>query len=184
MNRPSFLEGALVALIAAVVAAVLYTGLCLPFPPREALALTVAALGLGYLLYLLARSGERAGRVLLGLAWVPVTAASLALVPSAWSQCLVQLGLVWVVRVWCFQWTPTAALLDLGLILAGVAAALWASLHSGSLFLAVWSLLLVQALFGAIPARPWHRAEVDTGPEPFDLARRSAEGALRRCASS
>ena len=53
MNRPSFLEGALVALIAAVAAAVLYTGLCLPFPPREALALTVAALGLGYLLYLL-----------------------------------------------------------------------------------------------------------------------------------
>jgi hypothetical protein len=188
MNRPSFLEGALVALIAAFAAAVLDTVLRLPFSPREALTLTIAALGLGYLLYLLARSGERAGRVLLVLAWVPITAGSLALVPGAWSQVLVQLGLVWLARVWCFQGTPAAALLDLGLILAGAAAALWAGSHSGSLFLAVWSLLLVQALFGAIPARPGHRADTGAGPaaapDPFDLARRSAEGALRRIAPS
>jgi hypothetical protein len=192
MNRPSFLEGALVALIGAVAASIIDTMLRLALPPREALALTAAALGLGYLLYLLARSGERVGRVLLVLAWVPVTAASLALAPGVWSPVLVQLGLIWLARVWCFQGTPTAALLDLGLILTGAAAALWAGIHSGSLFLAVWSLLLVQALFGSIPARPGHpvtgthpgAAGTAAAPDPFDLACRSAEGALRRIAPS
>jgi hypothetical protein len=155
-------------------------------PPREALALTAAALGLGYLLYLVARSSERVGRVLLVLTWLPITAATLALAPGVWSLVLVQLGLIWLARVWCFQGTPTAALLDLGLILTGAAAALWAGVHSGSLFLAVWCLLLVQALFGAIPARPGHRtsgAEA-AAPDPFDLACRSAEGALRRITPS
>ncbi len=186
MNRPTFLEGALVALIAAVAAAVLNSGLGLLVPAREALALTTAALGLGYLLYLLGRSGERAGRMIIVLTWVPVTAAAPALAPGVWSPILVQLGWVWLVRVWCFQGTPTAALLDLGLILTGAAAALWAGGHSGSLFLAVWSLLLVQALFGIIPARPGPPADsaasAATAADPFDLARRSAEGALRRIA--
>jgi hypothetical protein len=188
MNRPSFLEGALVALIGAFAAVVTDTALLLPFPPREARALTIAALGLGYLLYVLARSGERTGRVLLVLAWVPITAGSLALAPGAAAQVLVQLGLVWLARVWCFQCTPTAAVLDLGLILVGAAAALWAGTHSGSLLLAVWSLLLIQAMFGAIPARPGHHTDLcaglAAGPDPFDLGHRSAERALRRIAPS
>jgi len=186
MTRPTFLEGALVALIAAFAAAVFSSGLGLFVPTREALALTITALGLGYLLYLLARSGERAGRVVILLAWVPVTAAALTLAPGVWPQVLMQLGLAWLVRVWCFQGTPTAALLDLGLILTGAVVALWAGSHSGSLFLAVWSLLLVQALFGVIPTRPGHPAGSGVGPasapDPFDLARRSAEWALRRIA--
>jgi hypothetical protein len=186
MNRPTFLEGALLALIAAVAAVVLNSSLSLFVPAREALALTTAALGLGYLLYLLGRSAERAGRMVIVLAWVPVTAVTLALATDLWSSVLVQLGWVWLVRVWCFQGTPTAALLDLGLILTGAGAALWAGSHSGSLFLAVWSLLLVQALFGVIPTRPGHPAGSATGPatvpDPFDLARRSAEWALRRIA--
>ena len=184
MNRPSFLEGALVALGAALAASVLYTGLRLALLPDPALALTVAALGLGYLLYLLRRSGERVGRVLLLLAWVPVTAAALGLLPGVWGQVLVQLGLIWVARVWNFHGTPTAALLDLGLILGGGAAALWAAVHSGSLFLAVWCLFLVQALFAAIPIRSGLCPDRTLGPtapaEPFDLARRAADGALHR----
>ena len=186
MNRPSFLEGALVALGAALAGSVLYTGLRLALLPDPALALMVAALGLGYLLYLLGRSGERVGRVLLVLAWVPVTAAALGLLPGVWGQVLVQLGLIWVARVWNFHGTPAAALLDLGLVIGGGAAALWAAVHSGSLFLAVWCLFLVQALFAAIPVRTGRGPDRTPGPtapsEPFDLARRAAEGALRRIA--
>ena len=184
MNRPTFLEGALVALVAALGASVFHTGLRLALWPAPALALTTAALGLGYLLYLMSRSGERAGRVLLVLAWVPVTGTALALLPGVWSQVLVQLGLVWLARVWCFHGTPGAALLDLGLVLTGAAAALWAGVHSGSLFLAVWCLFLVQALFAAIPGRPGlgpdRTASPDASADPFDLACRAAEGALRR----
>ncbi|WP_295387005.1 hypothetical protein [uncultured Thiodictyon sp.] len=184
MNRPTFLEGVLVALVAAVGAEVLDTGLRLALWPGPALRLTTAALGLGYILYLVSRSDERAGRVLLVLAWMPVTGTALALVPGVWSQVLVQLALVWLARVWCFHATPSAALLDLGLVLAGAATAVWAGVHSGSLFLALWCLFLVQALFGAIPARPGHRTDrtmaSDIPADPFDLACRAAEGALHR----
>jgi len=184
MNRPGFLEGALVALTAAVAASVAYTVLRLGLRPAPALALTIATLGLGYLLYLLQRGGERVGRMLLVLAWLPTTAAALALLPGVWGQVLVQLGFIWLARVWNFHGTPGGALLDLGLVLGGSAAALWALVHSGSLFLAVWCLFLVQALFGSIPARPGHRGGPDRAAaapaDPFDLARRAAEGALRR----
>ena len=193
MNRPTFLEGTLVALVTALAASVLDTVLRLglrgaPAPTLD-LALTVATLGLGYLLYLVGRRGVRAGRVLLVLAWLPLTATAFALLPTVWGQVLVQLGLIWVARVWLFHGTPFAALLDLGLVASGTAAALWAGVHSGSLFLAVWSLFLVQALFGSIPTRPIPvrsspAPDRATGPgappDPFDLARRAAEGALRR----
>jgi hypothetical protein len=190
MNRPTFLEGALVALVAALAASVLDTVLCLglrgaPAPaPTLALALTVASLGLGYLLYLVGRRGARAGRVLLALAWLPLTATAFVLLPTVWGQVLVQLGLVWVARVWLFHGTPFAALLDLGLVASGTAAALWAGVHSGSLFLVVWSLFLVQALFGSISSRPGPAPGLNNAPgappDPFDLAMRAAEGALRR----
>jgi len=182
MTRPSFLEGALVALATATAGSALYTGLRLLLPAAYALAIALAALGLGYLLYLLARTREPAGKVILVLIWLAATGTSLALVPDALTQAAVQLGLVWITRVWCFHRTPAAALLDLGLILAGGLAALWAIAHAGSLFLALWTLMLIQAVFGAIPARPGHAAPVGaaTAPDPFDLARRAAESALSR----
>ena len=175
MSRPSFLEGVLVALIAALGASVVAVGLSLAFAPAQTLTLVWAPLGLGYLLYLLARSGESAGRVLLVLGWLATTGLSLALIPSPLAQAATQLGLIWIGRVWGFQGTPLAALLDLGLILAGGLAGLWAMAHTASLLLAVWSLMLVQALFVFIPARPGHAADSEPiDPDPFDLARRAA----------
>jgi hypothetical protein len=180
MSRPSFLEGALVALAASVGAAVVYSALRLLLPTSQALTLVLAALGLGYLLYLLARSREPAGRVLLVLVWLVATGAAQTLVPGPVAQAAAQLGLIWAGRVWCFQRTPLAALLDLGLILTGSLAALWAIVHTGSLFLAVWSLMLIQGLFTAIPARPRHAPDLGplAEPDPFDLARRAGETAL------
>ncbi len=182
MSRPSFLEGALVALAAAVGASVGYSALRLLLPASQALTLVLAALGLGYLLYLLARSREPAGRVLLVLVWLAATGVALALVPGPLAQAATQLGLIWIGRIWCFQRTPLVALLDLGLILAGGLAALWAIVHTGSLFLAVWSLMLIQALFTAVPARPGHAPDLAplAEPDPFDLARRAAKTALSR----
>ena len=180
MTRPGFIEGALVALIAALGASILYTALRLLLLPRAALALTAVALGLGYLLYLLGRGGQRAGRVLPALLWVPASAAALALWPAVWVQAAVQLGLVWLVRAWHFQRGFVAALLDLALILSGAAAALWAAVHTGSLFLAVWCLFLVQALFGSIPDRSGLRPGLEGGQDPFDAAAQAAEGALGR----
>ncbi len=180
MKGPSFLEGVLVALTAALGASIAYGVLTLVLPRSPALTLVVAGLGLGYLLYLLGRSRERAGRVVMVITWLMVTALVWALSPGPWTQVLLQSGLIWLVRSLYHQSSPLAALLDLGLIVTGLAAALWAGTHTGSLLLAVWCLFLVQAPFGAIPDRPGSRTTREAEPDPFDLAQRAASLAIGR----
>lgn len=184
MTSPGFLEGALVGLIAAVAGSVVHLALGFALPAGAALTLVIAGLGLGYGLYLLARSREHAGRVVIVTLWVTATALSWAVSPGPWTQLLVQSGLVWLVRSLYHQPTPLAALLDLALIAGGLAAALWAGVHTGSLLLALWCLFLVQALFGAIPDLLPVKAAAATGsdlePDPFDIANRAAQSALSR----
>lgn len=180
MKGPSFLEGVLVALTAALGATLAEGVLTVILPRGSALTLVVAGLGLGYLLYLLGRARDSAGRVVMVSGWLMVTGLGWALSPGPWTQVLVQSGLIWLVRGLYHQATPVAALVDLGLILTGLAAALWAGSHTGSVFLAVWCLFLVQALFAGVPERPGAGSSPEAGPDPFDLARRAAEGAIGR----
>ncbi len=180
MSHPSFAEGVLVALSGALAAAVGAQVLALILAPPAALSWVVVGLGLGYLVYLLGRSRERIGRLLTFIVWLFTTLVVGTLFPGIWPQVLAQLGLLWLARSLYYQSTPLGALLDLGLGLIGLAAAVWALERTGSLFLAVWSLLLIQALFSSIPSRageePLGRVETDT----FANAERTAERALRR----
>ncbi len=180
MKGPSLLEGVLVALGAALGAALAESVSTLILPRDQALTLIVAALGLGYLLYLLGRAREPAGRVVMVIGWLMVTGLSGSLSPGPWTQVLVQSAMIGLVRGLYHQATPVAALLDLGLIGMGLAAALWAGGHSGSLAIAVWCLFLVQAPFAAIPCRPGARKAPDDRSDPFDLARSAAAGAIER----
>lgn len=180
MSRPSFGEGVLLALVAAVLASVGATALSLLLPRGDVAQVLCVGLGLGYGLYLLARSGERPGRVVLVVAWVAVSLLVGAAFGGLWPQLLTQLTLVWLTRVLYFHAAPTAALLDLGLILLGWASALWALERTGSLFLAVWMFLLLQALFPMIAGRPDRACPEPPDPHPFESAERAAERALRR----
>jgi len=186
MKTPTFIEGAVVGLIAAVGASIAHTVLRLALPRGESLALVIAGVGLGYCLYLLARSPERAGRLVMVALWIAATLLAWGLAPGPWTQLMVQSGLVWLLRSLYHQPTPLAAVLDAGLIVIGLAAAVWAGLHTGSLLLALWCLFLVQALFVGIRdlvgVRAGSRRGADGPPDPFDLARRAAEAALSRLA--
>ena len=106
MKGPSFLEGVLVALTAALGAALAEGVLTLILPRGSALTLVVAGLGLGYLLYLLGRAREPAGRVVMVIGWLMVTGLTWALSPGPWTQVLVQSGLIWLVRGLYHQATP------------------------------------------------------------------------------
>jgi hypothetical protein len=184
---PGFPEGALVALLAALAGSLACAMLGMVLPGPMALALTLAALGLAYLLYLLGRSPERAGRLVMVSAWAAVTALAWGLSPGPWTQLAVQTGSVWLVRSLYFQSSPSGALLDLGLATLGLAAALWAGGHSGSLLLAIWCFFLVQAPFTAIPVHPLAAppgGPADSGPDPFALAERAAGAALSRLAQT
>ena len=184
MTRPRFIEGVLVALAASLAAGALFATLSLAMPSVPALRWVVALVAFGYLIYLLGRSQARVGRISAVLVWTLSSGLALALPLPLAEFVLLHAGMSWLVRSLYFQAGLVAALADLGLTLFGLAAGVWALTQSGSLFLAVWSLMLVQALFGLIPA------ELARGPRPhgdgtdsqdaFERAERGAEAALRR----
>ncbi len=185
MTRPGFLEGALVALAASLAAGALFAGLSLALPRVPALRWVVALIAFGYLIYLLGRSGAKVGRVSTVLAWTLVSGLALALHLPLPVFVLLQAGMAWLVRSLYFHAGLVAALADLGLTLLGLAAGVWALSQSGSLFLAVWSLMLVQALFGLIPADLGRGPAAAQDPDDaFERAHRGAEAALRRLHSA
>ncbi|MBK5967498.1 MULTISPECIES: hypothetical protein [Thiorhodovibrio] len=184
MSRPGFAEGVGLALLGAVVTPVLAYSLLWLVPSHQQPGVLCLLLGMGYGLYLLARSPAPAGRLWLAFAWVFASLLSARLFTGLWPLLAVQLGMIWLTRSWCFHRTPLAALLDLGLLALGTAAAVWALAHSGSLHLAAWTWLLTQALFVLIP-QPGG-AESPTQPdsdERFTAAERAAERALQRLAA-
>ncbi len=184
MKRPTFSEGAVVALVASLGATVLYHTLPLILPGMWVLQALTALVALGYVLYLLARSPVRFGRISALALWFLVTAVTLSLGPSLALHMLVQVGLVWLIRSLYFYTSVLSALADLGISALALSAAVWAADQTGSIFLSVWSLLLVQALFVTLPAK-LRRGKQHTRPrreaeDRFDRAHRVAESALRR----
>lgn len=184
MNAPRFLEGVIVALLAALAGSALVFLLAGVVAAPLLLRLVVASIGLGYVLYLLARSGTRAGKVSAVVAWALFTGVTLALDPPLLLHVCIQVGLIWMLRAIGVHRSVLPALADLGLCAASIAAAVWAAERTGSVFLAIWCLLLVQAAFVAIPRRGRprddHPASSGTDARRFARAHRSAEAALRR----
>ena len=184
MSRPDFVEGVAVALAGSVLTGVGWT-LLAPFLPLALLArLAVTVLAGGYLLYLLARGRCRVGRVSAMVAWLAMSAGLLLLGPPLLVHVLAQGAAVWLVRACVFQAGALAALADLALVALGVLAAAWAAVHTGSVALAAWCLLLVQAPFAGLPTGRRAKTSTDDGAEDrFEHAHRTAETALGRLAT-
>ena len=187
MNRPSFSEGVAVAFASALGASIFSAVLPGFFGPATAARLVIAALGLAYVLYLLKRSEGHTGRVVALVIWLAVAAMAWVLVSDILIYAAAHLGLVWLVRALYHQSGPLAALMDLALNGLALTAGLWAYLNTDSVFLGVWSVFLMQALFVGIPsAKGRSRGGADSQdprPDPFQTAYRSAEVALRRLSS-
>lgn len=184
MKAPGFPEGVVVALVAGITSSAVLTVLPGPFGLEWTVRALIAGLGFGYVLYLLRRSRERTGRVVSLALWLSLAGLGWILVEDPLSYLMMHLALVWLIRVLYHQPGPLAALLDLALNLAALTAGLWAFMHADSVFLAVWSFFLVQALFPSIPVISNRRASGnpdDPHPvDPFQRAYRSAEAAVRK----
>ncbi len=187
MRKPTFFEGAGVALIAALAGSALYAALDAVFPGVLVMRIVVAGIGLAYLLYLLSRSDERIGRITMLAVWCLATVAIWFLVPSSALYLLLHIGLIWLIRSLYFYTGVLSALLDLGLNGLALAAAIWAALQSGSIFLSLWSFFLVQALFVAVPTSIRQRKaggqQQRQNEDRFQQAHRAAESALRKLSS-
>jgi hypothetical protein len=184
MNRPTFLEGAIFALLAAALGGGLHVVLAMTFVPSIAGRLLIAALSFGYLLYLLSRSRGKTGRITALAGWGVLAVLAGWLAPSLTLYALLHLAFVWLLRSSYFQSSVLAGLLDGGLCGAGMVAAFAAFIQTGSVALAIWCFFLVQALFIAIPAGwPGKTPPVSRADDRFEQAYRSAEAALRRLLS-
>ncbi len=133
---------------------------------------------LAYLVYLLRRSRARTGRIVVVSAWALATLGCWLVGASPSAQVLIYAGLIWLVRSLYFHGSILAALLDLGLVGIGLAAAIWALLNTGSIAAALWSFFLVQALFRWIPDLEPNRS----GPAPHTAASASSFQSAHRVA--
>ena len=187
MKRPTFIEGVAVALAMSAFGAAVFGALTMVFATSGVLRVLIAVIGFAYVIYLLARSRERDGRVTVVLAWLILSSLTWLLAPPLPLYIVVHVGMVWLVRSLYFHAGALSALADLGLHGLSVTAAIWAGIQSGSPFLSIWCFFLVQALFVAIPIS-WRRQIKDTPTrsdveDRFERAHRVAEAALRKFSS-
>ncbi len=151
MKAPGLLEGITLAIGASLGGGILAALLPTVLSDYASAQILISMLGLGYLIYLLKRSSERTGRVVMVVLWLIASLTCLLLEPSLLSMLLVQATLIWIVRSLYFQPSVLPALLDLGLVALGLLASAWAILQTGSVFTAIWCFFLTQSLFVLIP---------------------------------
>jgi hypothetical protein len=187
MKRPNFLEGVAVALAASIGGGVLISTLAAWIAGGLVIRLVIGVIAFIYVLYLLRRSRERLGRVVVVAGWLLAAGVIGFLHPPLPVYLLLHAGLIWLVRSLYFYGSALSSVADLGLTGMGLAAAAWALGNTGSLLLGLWCFFLVQALFAAIPrnlARKRTEAQATAAPdERFRQAHQAADAALRKLSS-
>jgi len=184
MKQATFPEGVMIALIASITVAALFSVMSSLFVGSNLFMLLVAALSFFYIVYLLLRSKQRVGRITVLVSWFVITLTSLVFVSSLLLYLAIQLFMIWLVRSLYFYNSIFSALIDLAMTSLSLVVALWALNSSGSLFLSFWSFFLVQALFVYIPknfagkkkSSGSNYAETDR----FEYAYRAAESAVTK----
>jgi len=182
MKRPSLLEGAGFGFLLSAAGAVALGMTTLIFGSSGSLRLAVAAVALAYVVYLLARSRERTGRISVLATWSGAAVLAWWFAPSLVVYISIHVVLIWLVRALYFHAGPLSALLDLGLNGLALAVAVWSVMHTHSIFLALWCFFLVQSLFVLIPPH-WRRSARDGAEntvDRFEHAHRAALSALQR----
>jgi len=184
MKQPTFFEGVGVALAASLVGSSLFATLTPIFAVGGVLRLLVAGISLGYIVYLLGRSRERVGRVTVVAFWALLAGGIWFLKLPLPLYLLLHLVAIWLIRSLYFYSSLLSTLADLLLSGLSMSTAIWAFIHSGSLFLGIWCFFLMQSLFVVIPAHISSRTDT-SGPdriseERFEHAHRMAQAAVRK----
>jgi hypothetical protein len=181
-RSPSVAQGIGVAVVCALGGGAVFAALTLLVAPNLATRLLTTLLGGGYVLYLLACSGQRTGRIVAVVAWCGGATAAAWLIDSLALFLILHVAMIWLLRCLYFHDTIVAVLTDLALSALALAAATWTASSTASMVLSIWCLFLVQALFVVLPttrAASTATADDSTRSE-FERARRSAQAALRR----
>lgn len=151
MAKITVLGGIAFALILSLVGKVGLSALMILLPAVTAIK-TVAVFLFGtYVLWLLAKSRLRNGKVIAFCLWCAISGATFLLGIPWLFFIAAQLALLWLLRSFCNYTSLLAASLDAAVIGAGTLAAIWAYTTTGSIFLTLWCFFLTQSLFVFIP---------------------------------
>ncbi|MGB0132822.1 hypothetical protein [Dokdonella sp.] len=185
MNRPGFWREVGIALALSIGGGLAWSALSWIMSPAAALRWVIAAVGIVYAVLQLRGLHARAGRMVVVGAWLLLGIALFALNPPLHEWLLAQAAAIWVLRCWSCWKSFFTAVADGVLGLFAVAASVIVIHTTHSVFLALWSFFLVQALFVFIPdsLRTAPRTSTADNEDRFDRARRSAEAALQRLAN-
>lgn len=184
MKSPGIIKGLIIAFfisLAAGIASLLFGSFV---ADATLFSLILGTSTLAYLVYLLKHSSARVGRVIVISGWALANIACWLFDIPLIEQVLIQAGIIWLVRSLYFHTSIFAALLDFGLISAGLAASAWAISNTGSPATAIWSFFLTQSLFGWIPdlakTQSGDAYDPHPGQAPFQSAHRVAVDAVRK----
>jgi len=184
MKKTTLFEGILVALISSLIGSVAYFALSSIFSDTFLIRLLITGLGFAYSLYLLSRSKERIGRVIITVAWTVIVILLWFFWPPITIFFLIHLLMIWLLRCLYYYSSLFASLADFALNGISVATAFWAASHSGSLFLTLWCFFLTQALFVFIPSNLKHsrrnKSSALDNETDFQNAYRTAEAAIAK----
>lgn len=151
MKSPGIFDGVRIAIVISLGAAVTMLILGGFIAHNTLSSLVLSAATLIYLVYLLKHSSANAGHVVVIAGWFVISLACWFFDVMLIELVLIQAGIIWMVRSLYFHGSMFTAVLDLGLVLFGLAASTWAMVNTGSMAGALWSFFLVQALFCWIP---------------------------------
>jgi len=184
MKAPGVLEGITFAIGASLVGGILAALLPTVLDQDTAARILISMLGLCYLLYLLKRSHERTGRIVMVSLWLIASLSSMLLDTSLSGFLLIQAGIVWITRSLYFHASILSALIDLGLVCLALVASAWAILQTNSIVTAIWCFFLTQSLFVLIPEFTSVRGNIDcfnpVETDRFQSAHRVALDAVRK----
>lgn len=184
MKAPSLFEGIVVAIGASIGGGILTALLPIVTSEYTAVRILLSLLAISYLLYLMKRSNERIGRIVMLALWLIVTLGSLLAGTSLIYFALIQIAAIWITRSLYFHASVLPAFLDLGLACFGLVASAWAILQTGSVMAAIWCFFLTQSLFVLIPVfSSNHDTQGCSNPveqDRFQSAHRVARDAVRK----
>ena len=153
MSRPSFVEGIVLALIVSIAASFSYAVMTWVLSGFGAVQLLITMISFSYVLYLLIRSDEKIGRVVVMCVWVFVACSVWVLDVPLSLFCLSHLMMTWIVRSLYYYASIVSSLIDFALISLSLLFSTWAFYQTGGVFISIWSFFLMQSLFVWIPVQ-------------------------------
>jgi len=184
MKTATFFEGVLIALIVSFMSSVLLFTLSSFVPSNILIRGLISGISIAYILYLLSRSNERIGRIIV-MTVLLISIITLWFVwPAITFFILGHMTIIWLVRSLYFYSSLVSSLTDLALTFSSLLIAFAVASHTDSLFLTLWCFFLIQALFVLIPKsipKPNSSSSISLNNEDeFQHSFRAAQAAVQQ----